>query len=42
MTNDQTFKSCSSLMAGTAPHLTIVTANELSDTLNEDGSGSDE
>ena len=42
MTNNQMFKGCSSLMAGTAPHLTIVTANEIFDMLNEDGSGSDE
>lgn len=42
MINDQTFKKRSSLAAGTAPHLTIVTENELFDMLDEDWSGSDE
>lgn len=36
MTNDQIFKSCSSLVAGTSPRLTIVTTDELFDMLDGD------
>ena len=42
MINDQIFKSCSSLMAGTSPQLTIVTANELFDMLDGDLSDDNE
>lgn len=42
MTNDQIFKSCSSLVACKSSQLTIVTMNELFDTLDGDRSGSDE
>ncbi len=36
MINDQTFKNCSSLVAGTSPRLTVVTMSELFDMLDGD------
>ena len=36
MINDRTLKNCSSLMAGTSPQFTIVTANELFDMIDGD------